>query len=115
MAQQQKFSVFRRPEFRVGLVVSILVVITTSTTLFIFAANRSLFSGNPHFILNHVTVNSSGYWRSNENGIMKLLKLEKGRSNLFALSLADLVRKGEISVENAYKYSLNPKVLEKLL
>jgi twitching motility protein PilT len=30
-------------------------------------------------------------------------------------SLLELVRAGEISVESAYKYSLNPKVLEKLL
>lgn len=30
-------------------------------------------------------------------------------------SLVDLVRAGEITVENAYKYSTNPKVLEKLL
>ncbi|MBX4197817.1 PilT/PilU family type 4a pilus ATPase [Candidatus Parcubacteria bacterium] len=30
-------------------------------------------------------------------------------------SLAELVKAGEISVENAYRYSLNPKVLEKML
>ncbi len=30
-------------------------------------------------------------------------------------SLVDLVRTGEITIENAYKYSTNPKVLEKLL
>jgi twitching motility protein PilT len=30
-------------------------------------------------------------------------------------SLAELVRTGEISIENAYKYSLNPKILEKLI
>ena len=29
--------------------------------------------------------------------------------------LADLVRRGEITIENAYHYSLNPKVLEKLI
>jgi twitching motility protein PilT len=30
-------------------------------------------------------------------------------------SLAELVRAGEISIENAYRYSLNPKILEKLI
>ncbi len=30
-------------------------------------------------------------------------------------SLADLVRRGEITIENAYLHSLNPKVLEKLI
>jgi twitching motility protein PilT len=30
-------------------------------------------------------------------------------------SLAELVRAGEISIENAYRYSLNPKVLERFL
>jgi twitching motility protein PilT len=30
-------------------------------------------------------------------------------------SLAELVRRGEISIENAYQHSLNPKVLERLL
>ncbi|MFA6446376.1 MAG: PilT/PilU family type 4a pilus ATPase [Candidatus Paceibacterota bacterium] len=30
-------------------------------------------------------------------------------------SLADLVRRGEITVENAFKFSTNPKVLEKML
>ena len=30
-------------------------------------------------------------------------------------SLADLVRRGEITAENAYLYSLNPKSLEKLI
>ncbi len=30
-------------------------------------------------------------------------------------SLADLVRAGEITIENAYRYSLNPKVLEKMM
>jgi twitching motility protein PilT len=30
-------------------------------------------------------------------------------------SLADLVRAGEITIENAYRYSLNPKILEKLI
>lgn len=29
--------------------------------------------------------------------------------------LADLVRKGEISIENAYKYAFNPKMLERLI
>lgn len=29
--------------------------------------------------------------------------------------LADLVRKGEISIENAYQYSLNPKILERMI
>lgn len=29
--------------------------------------------------------------------------------------LADLVRRGEISIEDAYQRSLNPKVLERLL
>lgn len=33
----------------------------------------------------------------------------------FNRSLAELVRAGEISIENAYHYSLNPKILEKLL
>ncbi len=33
----------------------------------------------------------------------------------FNRSLADLVRAGEITIENAYRYSLNPKILEKLL
>ncbi len=33
----------------------------------------------------------------------------------FNRSLADLVRAGEITVENAYHHSLNPKILEKLL
>ncbi|MEN9649807.1 MAG: hypothetical protein RL094_774 [Candidatus Parcubacteria bacterium] len=30
-------------------------------------------------------------------------------------SLAELVRKGEITIENAYQHSLNPKILERLL
>ncbi len=30
-------------------------------------------------------------------------------------SLADLVRRGEITIENAYQHSLNPKILEKLI
>ena len=30
-------------------------------------------------------------------------------------SLSDLVRRGEISIESAYKHSLNPKILEKML
>ncbi len=30
-------------------------------------------------------------------------------------SLAELVRAGEITIENAYRYSLNPKILEKLI
>jgi twitching motility protein PilT len=30
-------------------------------------------------------------------------------------SLADLVRRGEISVENAYLHSVNPKNLERLI
>ena len=30
-------------------------------------------------------------------------------------SLAELVSRGEITIENAYAYSLNPKVLDKLV
>ncbi len=30
-------------------------------------------------------------------------------------SLAELVRSGEVTIENAYRYSLNPKILEKLI
>jgi twitching motility protein PilT len=30
-------------------------------------------------------------------------------------SLLDLVRKGEITMENAYLYSMNPKALERLM
>jgi hypothetical protein len=30
-------------------------------------------------------------------------------------SLSELVRAGEITIENAYHYSLNPKILEKMI
>ncbi len=90
---QQKNSPLRRPGVRVGLVISLLVIICASLTLLFFAANRSLFSKNPHFILRHLDVRSSGFWSTNQGELLKRLGLKLDVSNLFDFTLSDAVGK----------------------
>ena len=52
--------------------------------------------------------------RTNEIDVVIETGLQLGMIDLNH-SLLELVRAGEISIENAYQYSLNPKGLEKML
>ncbi|MDP2593595.1 MAG: PilT/PilU family type 4a pilus ATPase [bacterium] len=65
-------------------------------------------------ISNNAVANLVREKRSHEIDTVIETSLDKGMISLDR-SLADLVRRGEITSENAYLYSLNPKLLDRLL
>ncbi|MBO4303962.1 MAG: FtsQ-type POTRA domain-containing protein [Lentisphaeria bacterium] len=51
-----------------------------------------MFSRNPRFTLMHVKVSAhpKGYWKDRAEFVAKIMKVEKGRDNLFSFNLGDL-------------------------
>lgn len=111
---EQKQALTKSPGFRVGLVISALVLILTSATILVLTVNRSLFSKNPHFTIQHVTVSNSTFWRSRVDDLMTLLDIKIGQTNLFQFELADIVRKlqKEPGIERAYAARVLPDTLK---
>jgi cell division septal protein FtsQ len=112
--KQQKKVMMKRPEIRVGLVVSLMMVFLVSVTVLFWMAQRSLFSKNPHFILKRVVVKSSGYWNARDNDVSQILGLEKGRTNLFSLKLGELRDKlrEQASIERVSVARVLPSTVE---
>lgn len=65
-------------------------------------------------INNNATANLIREKRTHEINSVIETSSEEGMINLDR-SLADLVRKGEVTVENAFKFSLSPKTLERMI
>lgn len=112
--RQQKKVMMKRPEIRVGLVISLMMVFLVGATVLFWMAQQSLFSKNPHFILKRVVVKSGGYWNGRDNEVVKLLGLKKGETNLFGLKLGELKDKlkEQASIEKVSVARVLPSTLE---
>ena len=80
---------------RVKIILGILIVISTTAcaVFLIWFSFRGLFTENPAFLLKHVVVESSGWWKGKDNYVSAITNLRKGAVNLFAVDLADLRKK----------------------
>ncbi len=82
---------------RVKILLGVLIVIsTTACAIFlIWFSFRGLFAGNPAFLLKHVVVESSGWWKGKDTYVSAITNLRKGSVNLFSVDLAQLRKKLE--------------------
>jgi hypothetical protein len=111
----KKGKILRNPYIRISIVAITLAVIVSAIVFFVILAQRTLFKENPHFVLQHVVVQSSGYWNNRSGEISKILDLRKGIDNLFELNIAslkkELIRRREYSIENVEIYKMIPDTL----
>lgn len=91
-----KNNIFKRPEVRLGLVISALMIALSAVIVFFWVAKRSLFSKNLNFTLQKIVIKSTGYyWKTKDDEIKKILDLNIGSTNLFELKLPDIRKKLE--------------------
>lgn len=98
---------------RVWIGLTVVLVLTISSALFLWLATRGLFSKNHRFTLRNVEVKSSGWWKGKERNVAEILRLRPGESNLFAFKLSDLKKslEAEPSVEKASVVRVLPDTL----
>ena len=79
-----------RKKLRRGLIaLGLLLILLAGGGLLLFWLNHQFFDRNAHFTVNHVEIESTGYWgQSVENRaeLIRFLGLHPGQDNLFALS-----------------------------
>jgi len=113
---KKKENLLRNPYFRICLVISSILLVIAVFTFIILLSYKILFSNNPRFNLKKVSVNSSGYWNGRSRDIMKTLKLKRGKTNIFAVSLKELrntLKEGEMyTIENVEIYRMLPDTLK---
>ena len=56
---------------------------------------KLLYSENPRFVFRHVEINSTGEWDGKTDQLLQELKLQKGVSNLFALTQEEIRKRLE--------------------
>lgn len=88
---------------RVKIILGILIVISTTACLvfLLWFSFRGMFTENPRFLLKHVVVDSSGWWKGKDSYVAAITDLKKGSTNLFAVDLADLRQK--LAAESSIK------------
>ena len=117
----RKKSMLKRPGFRLGMIALLIIMLIALAGFGVWLLTRSLFSANNHFILRRVVVKSSGWWNSRESDICTLLKITKGKSNLFAINFAEAKKKlekepsiAEVSIYKILPDSLVIKISERI-
>lgn len=93
MVAKQSSKKARKKIFKAGLVLSLLILSFSLLTLFFWMTTRSLFSKNDHFKLKNFYITGSGWWKDHPLDVMKKLKLEYGKTNIFAVELDKLRKK----------------------
>ncbi len=85
----------------IGVTVSVVLVIAAVCFLYDFLG-RFLFTENDHFIVKNVYVESPGKWASKEKDVLLSSDIEIGKSNLFAIDIAEMCSKllQEASIES---------------
>ena len=95
MAQSKKERFYQRPGFRVGLILSSIVIFLILTVLGCLYAKKSLFERNANFTIKRVVVRSGGWWEKHKSEVLRILGVTPGVSNLFACDLPSLRKKLE--------------------
>lgn len=107
-------NIFRRPGVRVGLAISILMITLAGVVLLFWLATRSLFSKSSHFTLKYVDVRSTGWWKSRDAEVIKILGITPGITNLFELKLPELrkILEKQPGIEQVTMARILPDILQ---
>ncbi len=89
---------------RVKIILGVLIVISTTAcaVFLVWCSFRGLFTENPAFLLKHVEVESSGWWKGKNSYVSAITNLRKGSVNLFAVDLAEV--RAKLSAEPGIKH-----------
>jgi hypothetical protein len=101
---KRKEKLLRNPYIRILIVITSVLLVMSVIVFIILLGYKFLFCENPRFVLKHVYVSSSGYWDKRSNEIIKILKLETGKTNIFKITpkvLRQTLKENKIySIEN---------------
>ena len=118
--RNRKKSITGKPGFRLGVILSALMMILALAVLFLWYTYRSLFNNNDHFILKRVVVRSGGWWNGRSEEVESILGLKEGESNAFAIDLKKVKEKLEkqpsiqkVSVERILPDTLKITIMER--
>ena len=113
---KKKENLLRNPYIRIFIVIGSIVLIAVVIVSIILLGYQFLFRENQRFTLKNVSVNSHGYWNGRSKEVMQILRLKKGKTNIFAVSPKKLrnILKREIlySIENVEIFRILPDTLK---
>lgn len=96
---KNKVGTTRKKVFKLLLVMFLLSALVFGFVALFAWVERTLFSANPHFVLQGVDTNSIGYWNGRNREIESVLELKLNEHNLFAIDLRK-IRKRLIEIPN---------------
>lgn len=113
MATKRKTNIIKKPGFRLGIIASGIMIVLAMVVLSIWLTSKSLFDINDHFILRRVVVRSGGWWKTKSKEISEIMKVKKGKTNLFAIDLPEKrkILETEPSIEKATISRILPDTL----
>ena len=113
---KKKENLLRNPYIRIFIAISSIILVIAGIVFAILLGYKFLFSENPRFILKNISVNSPGFWNGRSDEVMKILKLEKGKTNIFEVSpkklRAALKEEKMYSIENVDVLRILPDTLK---
>lgn len=95
MASPKKDRFYKRPGFRIGLILSTVILTLCVVAAGFWLTSKSLFSRNDNLIVRRVIVRSGGYWKNHPRDVMRILNVTTGKTHLFQFSLPELRKKLE--------------------
>ncbi len=108
---KKKENLLRSPYIRIFIVISTVLLICAIVVFIVLLGYKYLFYENSRFALRKVSVSSLGYWNGRSSEVMKILKLKRGKTNIFAVSPEELRN----TLKNEKIYSMeNVEVLRML-
>lgn len=93
MALKDKNAGRSLPRWKIVLSLLLLLLFVAVPAALFVAARRAFFAENPRFTLRRVAVEGAGYWREHTPELCRVLGLEIGRENLFAVDSGALREK----------------------
>ncbi|NOY75498.1 MAG: FtsQ-type POTRA domain-containing protein [Kiritimatiellaeota bacterium] len=90
MAVAKKNRFYQRPGFRIGVILSSVVLVLSLLVFAFWLTTKSLFSKNANLVIRRVVVRSGGWWRKHPREVNKALGVVPGETNLFTYSLPEL-------------------------
>jgi len=100
---------------RVWIGLAVIVALALFSVVFVWLANKSLFSKNPRFTLRKIEVRSSGWWNGKDRNVAELLHLKPGETNLFSTKLDIYIRRLQAEVPSVEKVSITRILPDKLV
>ena len=95
MAAPKKNKFYQSPGFRIGLILSSIVMLLALAVLGFWLATKSLFERNANFTIKRVVVRSGGWWKTHQSEVNRVLGITLGETNLFACDLPSFRKKLE--------------------